>query len=340
MIDLRSDTVTKPSTEMLEVMMAAEVGDDLFEEDPSVNALQEMAAAMFGMEAGLFCPSGTMTNQIAIRIQTEPQHEVICDYRSHIYNYEGGGMAYNSLVSVCLVDGDRGRISPSQIIENIRPPDIYSPITSLVCIENTANKGGGSYYTTKQMAAIHQVCKENSLNLHLDGARIFNALVETGQPSEQLGKYFNTISICLSKSLGAPVGSLLLSSRENIGKAKRIRKVLGGAMRQAGYMAAAGIFALKHNIQRLKDDHLRARVLGDILMKHPNVDSVLPVETNIVIAKLKQGLAASRFVAALSEKGLLSVPFGPSEVRFVTHLDFDDQMLDRASEILLELYIP
>ena len=203
MIDLRSDTITRPGKAMLETMMTAKVGDDVFDEDPTVNDLQEKAAALFGMEAGLFCPSGTMTNQIAIRIQTQPQHEVICDKRSHVYNYEGGGMAYNSMVSICLVDGDRGRISPQHITENIRPDDIHYPITSLVCLENTVNKGGGSYYSSEQIEAIHKVCKQNNLNLHLDGARIFNAIMETGQSSEELGKYFSTISICLSKGLGA-----------------------------------------------------------------------------------------------------------------------------------------
>lgn len=334
MIDLRSDTITRPGEAMLEAMMSAEVGDDIFDGDPTVNALQEKAAAMFGMEAGLYCPSGTMTNQIAIRIQTQPQHEVICDKRSHIYNHEGGGLAYNSMVSVCLVDGDRGRITPEHISGNIRPDDIHYPITSLVCIENTVNKGGGSYYTSKQIEDIYKVCKQHDLNLHLDGARIFNAILEAGQTPEELGQYFTTISICLSKGLGAPVGSLLLSSFENIKKAKRIRKVFGGAMRQSGYLAAAGIYALDHNIERLKEDHRRARVLGTILENHPNVKYVLPVDTNIVIFCLNEGLISDKFVSDLSKRGVLAVPFGPQEVRFVTHLDFDDNMLDQTEEIL------
>jgi threonine aldolase len=334
MIDLRSDTITRPGEAMLEAMMSAEVGDDIFDGDPTVNALQEKAAAMFGMEAGLYCPSGTMTNQIAIRIQTQPQHEVICDKRSHIYNHEGGGLAYNSMVSVCLVDGDRGRITPEHISGNIRPDDIHYPITSLVSIENTVNKGGGSYYTSKQIEDIYKVCKQHDLNLHLDGARIFNAILEAGQTPEELGQYFTTISICLSKGLGAPVGSLLLSSFEYIKKAKRIRKVFGGAMRQSGYLAAAGIYALDHNIKRLKEDHRRARVLGTILENHPNIKYVLPVDTNIVIFGLNEGLISDRFVSDLSKRGVLSVPFGPQEVRFVTHLDFNDTMLDQTEEIL------
>jgi len=339
MIDLRSDTITRPGKEMLKAMISAKVGDDVFDEDPTVNALQEKAADMFGMEAALFCPSGTMTNQIAIRIQTQPQDEVICDKRSHVYNYEGGGMAYNSMVSVCLVDGDRGRISPEHIANNIRPDDIHAPRTSLVSIENTVNKGGGCYYSSQQIEAIYKTCKLHDLNLHLDGARIFNALVETGQTSREIGKYFSTISICLSKGLGAPVGSLLMSSHENIRKAKRIRKVFGGAMRQAGYLAAAGIYALDHNIERLKDDHRRARAMGLIMESHPNVDYVLPVDTNIVIFRLKGQLTAHHFVSRLAEKGLLCVPFGQQEVRFVTHLDFDDTMLGQAEKILKSFYI-
>lgn len=339
MIDLRSDTVTRPGREMLEAMMSARVGDDVFDEDPTVNALQEKAAALFGMEAALFCPSGTMTNQIAVRIQTLPQHEVICDKRSHVYNYEGGGMAYNSMVSVCLVDGDRGRITPQHITEHIRPDDIHAPVTSLVCIENTVNKGGGSFYTASQIKAIHEACSKHQLNLHLDGARIFNALVETGQSPQELGNYVNTVSVCLSKGLGAPVGSLLISSKEHIKKAKRIRKVFGGAMRQAGYLAAAGIYALDHHIDRLKDDHKRARILGRIMGSHPNVEEVLPVDTNIVIFRLKDELLATDFVKKLGIKGILSIPFGKQEVRFVTHLDFGDEDLQQVEDILTKFRI-
>jgi threonine aldolase len=339
MIDLRSDTITRPGKEMLDAMMSARVGDDVFDEDPTVNELQEKAAVLFGMESALFCPSGTMTNQIAVRIQTQPQDEVICDKRSHVFNYEGGGMAYNSMVSVCLVDGDRGRIAPEHISENIRPNDIHSPITSLVCIENTVNKGGGCYYSPQRLTAIYETCKKHGLKLHLDGARIFNALVETGQSTLEIGKYFSTISICLSKGLGAPIGSLLISNHENINKAKRIRKVFGGAMRQAGYLAAAGIYALDHNINRLKEDHRRAKVLGQVLELHPNIDHVLPVDTNIIIFKLKKDLTAEHFVSRLREKGLLCVPFGAQEVRFVTHLDFKDDHLDEAVKILKSFHI-
>ncbi|MBS0001259.1 MAG: threonine aldolase [Cyclobacteriaceae bacterium] len=336
-IDLRSDTVTKPTPDMLEAMMTAEVGDDVFNEDPTVIKLQQKAALMFGCEAALFCPSGTMTNQIAIRVLTQPQDELICDIRSHIYNYEGGGIAYNSLVSVCLVDGDRGRMRPEHITGNIRSADIYSPVTSLVCIENTVNKGGGSYYHLDQLEDIHRVSKLNKLRIHLDGARIFNALVETGDQPEQIGRLFDTISICLSKGLGAPVGSLLMSSEENIIKARRIRKVLGGAMRQAGYMAAAGLFALEHHIDRLKEDHTRARIIGETLGKLAFVEEVLPVDTNIVIFRLAGDLSAKSILGKLQEAGLMGVPFGKKEIRFVTHLNFDDDMLHDTLCILRKL---
>ncbi len=334
MIDLRSDTVTKPTPGMLEAMMAASVGDDVFDEDPAVIRLQEKAAAMFNKESALFCPSGTMTNQIAIRILTQPQHELICDVRSHVYNYEGGGIAYNSLASVCLVDGDRGRISPQHVRENIRPDDIYAPVTSLVCLENTVNKGGGSYYTNAQIQAIYKECRENGLQLHLDGARIFNALTATGDRAIETGKYCDTLSICLSKGLGAPVGSLILSTQENILKAKRIRKVLGGAMRQSGYLAAAGIYALDHHVNRLKEDHFRAKILGETLGKLPFVENVLPVDTNIVIFKLRGNLEAGKVLDRLKENNILAVPFGKQEIRFVTHLDYNEDDLGRTVDIL------
>ena len=330
MIDLRSDTLTKPTREMLEAMMIAEVGDDVFDGDPTVNALQDKVAKMFGMEAALFCPSGTMTNQIAIRLLTQPQDEIICDKGSHVYNYEAGGVAYNSLVSVCLLDGDRGRINARQVEENIRPIDIHAPRTSLVCIENTMNKGGGSCYDFEEIIKIRKICDQYDLKLHLDGARIFNALAVDGIAPAEYGRYCDTISICLSKGLGAPVGSLLLSNKENISRSKRIRKVFGGGMRQAGYLAAAGIYALDHHIHRLKDDHHRAGILGKVLEELDFVEYVLPVETNIVIFKLAGNRTANDFLSKLKEKGLLGIPFGKQEVRFVTHLHFNDDQLEQA----------
>lgn len=327
-IDLRSDTLTKPTPDMLDAMMSAKVGDDVFGEDPTVRELEEKAANMLGFEAGMFCPSGTMTNQIAIRTLTQPQDEVICDKRSHIYLYEGGGIASNSMVSVELLDGDRGRISPLDILKNIKPDDVHFPVTRLVALENTVNKGGGCYYSLEQMDAIKEVCKAHGLLLHLDGARLFNAIVETGVDPKNMGQLFDTVSICLSKGLGAPVGSLLLSSLENNKKARRIRKVFGGAMRQAGYLAAAGIYALDHNIDRLKDDHLKARQIGLILSSCPVVEQVQSVETNIVIFTLQAGVAVNNFLAKLRNKNIHALGFGGNSIRMVTHLDIKYDMLN------------
>jgi len=329
--------VAKPTPEMLQAMMQAEVGDDVFEEDPTVIQLEEKAATLLGMECGLFCPSGTMTNQIALRILTQPQDEVICDKRSHIYNYEGGGIAYNSLISVRLLDGERGILTPDQIVENINIDDIHFPQTSLVSLENTVNKGGGSYYTLQQIAAINKTCQEHQLKKHLDGARLFNALVETEDRPSDYGQYFDTISICLSKGLGAPVGSLLLSSAELIKRARRVRKVFGGGMRQSGYLAAAGIYALDHHIDRLKDDHRRGRDLGKILERLPYVSSVLPVDTNIVIFDLSSSITSLEFLGKLEQAGIKAVPFGKHTVRFVTHLEFDDHQLEQCENILKKL---
>ena len=336
MIDLRSDTVTKPTPGMLEAMMQAAVGDDVFSEDPTVQALEEKTAALFGMEAGLYCPSGTMTNQIAIRIQTQPQQEVICDKRAHIYNYEGGGIAYNSLASVRLVDGDRGRFTAEDVLENINPDNIHHPETTLVSLENTVNKGGGAYYTLEQIISISQVCQAHGLSLHLDGARIFNALAATGESPQQYGQYFDTISVCLSKGLGAPVGSVLLGSKELIRKARRVRKVLGGGMRQAGYLAAAGIYALDHHIHRLEEDHNRARKLAAMLEEKSYIAHIMPVDTNIVIFTLRD-VSVHAFLKMLESRGVKAVPFGKHDIRMVTHLDFTDEMLARTGEVLVEI---
>jgi threonine aldolase len=333
-LDLRSDTVTKPTPAMLDAMMRAEVGDDVFGQDPTVNALQEKMARLFGMEAALYCPSGTMTNQIAIRINTQPQDEVVCDQYAHIYLYEGGGMMYNSFVSPKLVPGDRGRITAEQIEKSINnPDDIHLPKTKLVSLENTMNKGGGSIYSLAEIQKIKKVCDAHQLLLHLDGARLFNALVETGEQPSDHGKLFDTISICFSKGLGAPVGSVLLGSNEKIKHARRVRKALGGGMRQAGYLAAACIYALDHHVARLKEDHVRAREIGNMLRALPFVSEVFPVDTNIVIARLADR-SATEFVNQLKEKGILAVTFGPDLVRFVTHLDFGDEQLDALGDLL------
>lgn len=309
-------------------MFAADVGDDVYGEDPSVSALEEACAKMFGTEAGLFCPSGTMTNQIAIKVLTEPLSEVICDQTAHIYNYEGGGIAFNSGASVSLVAGERGKMSPEQIRAHIRPDNIHFPVTRLVSLENTANKGGGTYYTLPEIAAISSVCREHRLSLHLDGARVFNALVASGEDPIAYGSYFDTISVCLSKGLGAPVGSVLLGSQEHIRKARRVRKVLGGGMRQAGYLAAGGLYALRHHVARLAEDHHKARQLYEVLREAPYVAEILPVETNIVIFRLHDFLPSDSFLAQLQEKGIVASTFGPQMIRFVTHLDVPATAMD------------
>ena len=336
LIDLRSDTVTRPTPEMHATMMAAEVGDDVLGEDPTVRTLEQKAATLFGMEAGLFCPSGTMTNQIAIRVQTQPQQEVICHQQAHVYLYEGGGIAYNSLASVRLLGGERGLLSPEAVAQAINPDDDHYPETALVALENTMNKGGGACYSTEQIAAIHAVCQQHGLPLHLDGARVFNALVATGEDPTAYGRYFSSISVCLSKGLGAPVGSVLLGSKELIRRARRVRKALGGGMRQAGYLAAAGIYALDHHVERLAEDHRRAAVLAEALMKQDYVQEVLPVETNIVIFTLREQSPA-QWVETLRQRGVLAIPFGKQQVRMVTHLGVTDAQIDQVIKVLRSL---
>jgi threonine aldolase len=301
-VDLRSDTVTKPTPGMFEAMMSAKVGDDVFGEDETVNALEAKAAKMFGMEAGIFCPSGTMTNQIAIKCFTQPLDELIADQTAHVYRYEGGGIAFNSSVSTRLLDGDRGRITAAMIEPEINAENIHFPHTSLVVLENTVNKGGGSCYKLNDIAPIADLCKSRGLKLHLDGARVFNALANTGDQSVDYGKYFDGVSVCLSKGLGAPVGSVLLADAATIKYARRIRKVMGGGMRQAGFLAAAGIYALDHHVERLKIDHAHARILADELAKCSWVTNVLPANTNIVL--FDTAVPADEIVKKLAEKAL------------------------------------
>lgn len=336
-IDLRSDTVARPSPAMLEFMMKAEVGDDVLGDDPTVAELENMLATMFGKEAAIFCPSGTMTNQIAVKAHTQPGDEIICDITSHVYNFEGGGIAFNSGCSVRLVNGDRGRMKPGHILENINPNNIHYARTSLVVAENTSNKGGGSIYDFKDLEMIAAVSHQHNLQFHLDGARLFNALVETDDRTEDYGKIFDSLSICFSKGLGAPIGSILIGNHEFIFKARRIRKVFGGGMRQSGYLAAAAIYALKHNIDRLRDDHKRAKDLGSFLTSLDFVKEVMPVETNIIIFSLSDKYSQADFLRLLNEKGLWALGFGNQKVRMLTHLDINDEMLARTYEILKKL---
>ena len=334
MIDFRSDTVTLPTPGMLAYMQAAPVGDDVFGEDPSINALEAKTAGLFGMEAGLFCPSGTMTNQLAIKTHTQAGDEVICEELSHIYQYEGGGIASNSGASVKLLRGNRGRITAQQVLAAINPDDVHKPISKLVSLENTCNRGGGACYDFSEIEAIQKVSKSNGLGLHLDGARIFNAIVHKKEDPKQYGKVFDSISICLSKGLGAPVGSVLLGSTPFIKKARRWRKVFGGGMRQAGSLAAAGIYALDNHIERLKEDHTKALEIKDALLKKDFVKEIFEVETNIVIAQIEGKYNATQLAAALKEKNILVIAMTPALIRFVVHLDITNEMLASTLETI------
>ena len=318
-------------------MMDAGVGDDVFGDDPSVNNLEAMSAQMFAMEAAVFCPSGTMTNQIAIKCHTQPGDEVICETGSHIYQYEGGGIAFNSGASVKLIYGDRGRITASQVLEAINPDDIHKPNSSLVSLENTANRGGGSCYEFNEIKKIRQVCDEHQLKLHLDGARLFNALIARKEKPEEYGQVFHSISVCLSKGLGCPVGSLLLGNRDFIKKARRIRKVFGGGMRQAGYLAAAGIYALQNNIERLQQDHDHAKQLAKTLAQKDFVGTILPVETNILIFEVNDKYTPTSFVARLKEVDILSYAISPTQVRMVVHLDINSAMIEKTIQAINQL---
>jgi threonine aldolase len=336
-INLSSDTVTKPTAAMLEAMMQAEVGDDVFGQDPTVNALEAKAAKMFGKEAAVFCPSGTMTNQIAIRTHTRPLDEVICDEYSHIYQYETGGYAANSGVSICLIKGTNGKITAEQIAGEIKADFDWLPNSQLVVLENTCNKGGGSYYTLDEVQTIRDLCNERGLKLHLDGARLFNALVESGEKTEAWGAMFDSISICISKGLGAPVGSVLIGDAAFIKRARKVRKVMGGGMRQAGYLAAACIYALENHVERLKEDNDHAREMGAVLEHLSYVENVRPVKTNILIFDVKAPWTAASFLEELAKHGIGAVPFGPQTVRFVTHLDVSREMIKQVIGTLKSL---
>jgi threonine aldolase len=339
-VDFRSDTVTKPTKDMLDFMFSAPVGDDVFGEDPSIIELQEYAANYFGMEAALFCSSGTQTNQIAINVHVSPGGEVICHEESHIYKYEGGGIAKNSGASVRLLQGNRGRISKEQIEKWINPEhDVHFPLTQLISIEDTANRGGGAIYDFEEIKKISAFSKSKNIPLHLDGARLMNALVETNIDPKEYASLFDSISLCLSKGLGAPVGSLLIGSKTFIKKAHRVRKVLGGGMRQAGIIAAGGLYALKNNVERLKIDHYHAKALENILHQCDWVREVVPVETNIVVAILREPTKRDSIIEKLIIEGIKTIAFGEGMIRFVTHLDIDQEKIDYTIEKIRKLII-
>ncbi len=329
-VDLISDTVTRPTQGMLDAMMNAKVGDEVFKSDPTVNELQEKVAQLFGMEDALFFPSGTMANQAAIKLHSQPGDKLFCDKWAHVYQYEGGGAAFNSGVTCKLIDGDRGMFTAEQLeIAAAGRADIHVPYSRLVCIENTTNKGGGACWDFEELKKIKQVCLDKNLSYHLDGARLFNALVAKNETPKQYGELFDTISICLSKGLGAPIGSILIGSKEHIAKALRIRKLFGGAMRQAGFIAAAAIYALDHHVERLAEDHAKAKTIESILKTLPYVKKVEPVETNILIFYVNDDLNADDFIAQMADKEILLTPMGDGKIRIVTHLDFTDEMLDK-----------
>lgn len=329
-IDLISDTVTRPTNGMLDAMMRAKVGDDVFKSDPTVTELQEKAADLFGMEDALFFPSGTMANQTAIKLHTQPGDKLFCDKWAHVYNYEGGGAAFNSGVACKLIDGDRGMFTAAQLRDiSAGRADIHVPYSRLVCVENTTNKGGGACWDFEELKKIKQVCLDQNLDYHLDGARLFNALVVKNETPKQYGELFDTISICLSKGLGAPIGSILLGSKKHIAKALRIRKLFGGAMRQAGFLAAAGIYSLDNNINRLAEDHKKAKDIELVLTSLSYVKKVEPVETNIIIFYVKDYLNADNFIATMAKKNILLTPMGDGKIRIVTHLDFSEEMLEK-----------
>jgi threonine aldolase len=337
MIEYRSDTFTKPSPAMLKAMCSAPVGDDVFGEDPTINKLENMMPEMFGMEAGIFCPSGTMTNQIAIKCHTQPGDEVICDKLSHVYIYEGGGIAFNSGCQVKTIEGDRGRITARQVEECINPIDIHKAHSRLVSLENTANRGGGSCYELSDIQEIKEVCLKNNLSLHLDGARLFNAIVNKKQSPLDYGRIFDSISICLSKGLGAPVGSVLLGNKEFVKKARRVRKVFGGGMRQAGFLAAAGIYALENNIERLATDHIHARRIADALQKKSFTGKMMPVETNIIIFEVINNYTSKSLAEEFKKQDILVSAISPTQIRIVLHLDITEEMVKKTVAVIESL---
>lgn len=334
MIDLRSDTVTKPTAAMRNYMMDAAVGDDVFGEDPSINALEAKVCKLFGTEAALFTPTATMSNQIAIKILTQPLDEIICDRTAHIYSYEVGGYAFHSGCSIRYINGERGILTANDILNNINPEDVHKPITSLVCLENTANRGGGKIFPLHTMQSIHNVCTSNNLKLHLDGSRVMNALIASGDDAAEYGKLFDTITICFSKGLGCPMGSVLTGKKVHMDKARRMRKVFGGGMRQAGIMAAACIYGLDNHVERLAEDHAHAKQIENTLLQLSYINGILSVETNIVIFRLAENINDKDFIQYLAKNDIHAFAIGDNWVRFVTHLDVNAEQIEQVNTTL------
>lgn len=337
-IDLRSDTVTKPTKGMLDAMLSANVGDDVYKEDPSINALEQRLADMFGMDEALYFPTGSMANQAALKLHTNPGEQVICDKYAHIYNYEGGGASFNSGISCKLVDGHRGMFTAEQARASINPPDFYhSPLTSLIAVENTTNKGGGACWDFNELKAIENVAREHNLGYHLDGARLWNAMVAKDHSPREFGALFDTISVCLSKGLGCPMGSVLIGNKDLMQNAIRVRKILGGGMRQIGFMAAAGLYALEHHINRLEEDHKKAKEIGEVLANNDSIAKVEPIETNIIIFELKSHIDETAFLLKLADQNIKIIGMGSNKLRMVTHLDYTNEMHDNLLSIISNL---
>jgi threonine aldolase len=336
-IDLISDTVTRPTVGMLKAMMSAEVGDDVFKEDPTVNRLEAVMAERFGKEAALFCPSGTMTNQIAVKLHTSDLDEVILDESSHVYLFELGGYAFHSRAAIHLLRGIDGKFTVEDLAAAIKPSADWLPQSKLVIIENSSNRGGGNYYTIPELKPIVDYARSKKLKLHLDGARLFNVLVETGESAQEYGELFDSVSICFSKGLGAPVGSCLLADAAWIAKARKMRKAMGGGMRQAGFLAAAALYALDHHVDRLREDNDRAKKIAATLSKLSYIQEVKPVKTNILIFSVKAPWTAEKFLAALAQHQIRATTIGAGAIRFVTHLDFTDEMCTRLLAVLESL---
>ena len=340
MIDLRSDTITKPCAKMLDAMLKAKVGDDVYGEDPTVKRLENLVADYFGMDRAMFFPSGTMANQVAIKLHTNPGDQVIAHKYSHVYNYEGGGASFNSGVSFKLLDGEKGIFSTDELTSAINPKDFYhAPLSKLVSLENTTNKGGGHCWDFNDFESIKKICSDNNLGLHMDGARIWNSIIAKNDNPKLYGNIFDTVSVCLSKGLGCPIGSILVGKKNFIDKAIRIRKILGGGMRQVGYLAAAGLYAIQNNISRLLIDHERAKEISLKFLSKDFIKTINDVETNIIILELNDSVQKKIIIDYFSKNEIVFDWFsmGPEKIRIVTHLDYSIDNHNHLMEIVDKL---